>query len=641
MATTTRQTGLLVNQDWTKLYQTFRSADFQSYDYETLRKSMVDYLRLYYPEDFNDFIESSEFIALIDLIAFLGQSIAFRGDLNARENFIDTAQRRDSILKLARLISYTPKRNVTSSGFLKIESVSTTETTYDSNGLNLSGLVINWADSGNDNWQEQFTAIVNASLQSNQVVGKPSNSAIINGITHNEYQINLISNLLATYSFKTAIEGNQTAFEMISPTSAGESYVYESDPKPNSPFNLLYKNDNLGNGSNNTGFFLYFKQGSLASLDFNLQESIPNRLYSVNVDNINNTDVWLYSVDQDGNLGTLWTQVPAVGVTNVIFNQTTIKTIYQVNSRANDQIDIVFGDGSFADIPQGNFRLYYRVSNGLSYKITPDEMRNIIVPISYVSRSNRVETITLRASLQYTVTNATARETLNDIRQKAPQQYYTQNRMITSEDYNILPYTLFSDILKVKAVNRTSSGISRYLDVIDVTGKYSSTNIFCDDGMLYRDSFTQTFSFSFNTVNDIYKEILNKVNPIASAKETLQFFYAFMGKLEITNAYWNKSPEQTGLSGYLYDSTGKILQVGNYVSDTKQYIKQGSIVKFSAGEGNYFDAQNNIQTGTPYNSSDKYFIYAPVTEVLADGTNGGAGDLSNGRGPLTLSQQVR
>jgi RNase P/RNase MRP subunit p29 len=640
MATTTRQTGLLVNQDWTKLYQTFRSADFQSYDYETLRKSMVDYLRLYYPEDFNDFIESSEFIALIDLIAFLGQSLSFRGDLNARENFIDTAQRRDSILKLARLISYTPKRNITSTGFLKVDSVSTSETVYDSNGLNLAGLVINWADSGNDNWQEQFTAIINASLQNNQVVGKPSNSAIINGITHNEYQINLISNLIATYAFKSAIEGNQTQFEMVSPTSVGKSYVYESNPKPNSPFNLLYKNDNLGNGSNNTGFFLFFKQGNLASIDFNLTESIPNRVYGVNVDNINNTDVWLYSVDQDGNLGTLWTQVPAVGVTNVIFNQTTVKTIYQINSRANDQIDIVFGDGAFAEIPQGQYRLYYRVSSGLSYKITPDEMRNIIVPISYVSRSNRIETITIRASLRYTVTNATARESLNDIRQKAPQQYYTQNRMITSEDYNILPYTLFSDILKVKAVNRTSSGISRYLDVVDVTGKYSSTNIFCDDGMLYRDSFTQTFSFSFDTVNDIYKQVLNKVKPIASAQETLQFFYAFMGKIGITNAYWNKSPEQTGLSGYLYDSTDKILQVGNYVSDTKQYIKQGAIIKFSAGDGNYFDAQNNIQTGTPRNSSDKYFIYAPVSQVLADGTNGGAGDLSNGSGPITLTHQV-
>ncbi len=180
MAITTRQSSLLVAEDWTKLYQTFRNADFQSYDYETLRKSMVDYLRLYYPEDFNDFIESSEFIALIDLIAFLGQSLAFRGDLNARENFIDTAQRRDSVLKLARLISYNPKRNTPASGYLKVDSVSTTETVYDSNGLNLSGLVINWTDSANDNWQEQFTTVVNASLNANQAVGKPSNSQLLN-----------------------------------------------------------------------------------------------------------------------------------------------------------------------------------------------------------------------------------------------------------------------------------------------------------------------------------------------------------------------------------------------------------------------------------------------------------------------------
>jgi len=223
MAITTRQSSLLVAEDWTKLYQTFRNADFQSYDYETLRKSMVDYLRLYYPEDFNDFVESSEFIALIDLIAFLGQSLAFRGDLNARENFIDTAQRRDSVLKLARLISYNPKRNIPASGFLKVDSVSTTETLYDSNGLNLAGLVINWADSANDNWAEQFTAVINASLNSNQAVGKPSNSKLINNINTEEYQINLVPNLTATFAFSAAIEGSQISFEAVSPTTAGQT----------------------------------------------------------------------------------------------------------------------------------------------------------------------------------------------------------------------------------------------------------------------------------------------------------------------------------------------------------------------------------------------------------------------------------
>jgi len=400
MAITTRQTGLLVNEDWTKLYQTFRNADFQSYDYETLRKSMVDYLRLYYPEDFNDFIESSEFIALIDLIAFLGQSLAFRGDLNARENFMDTAQRRDSVLKLAKLISYNPKRNISASGFLKIDSVSTTENIFDSNGINLAGLVINWADSSNDNWLEQFTAVLNASFVANQVIGKPGNSKIINGITNDEYQINLVNNILATYAFETNVEGSQTKFEMVSPTTAGQSYVYEVAPRPNQSFNMIYKNDNLGNGSNNTGYFMYFKQGELKAQDISFQESIPNRVYSLNVDNINNTDIWVYSLDNNGVPSVLWTEVPAVGVTNVIYNKSTTRTVYQVNSRASDQIDIVFGDGSFADIPQGNFRIYYRVSNGLTYKITPDEMQGIVVPINYISRNNRVETITVRASLR-------------------------------------------------------------------------------------------------------------------------------------------------------------------------------------------------------------------------------------------------
>ena len=641
MATTTRQTSLLVAEDWTKLYQSFRNADFQSYDYETLRASMVSYLQLYYPEDFNDFIESSEFIALIDMIAFLGQSLAFRADLNARENFIDTAQRRDSILKLARLISYNPKRNVTSQGFLKFNSVSTTENIYDSNGLNLSGLVINWADAGNSNWLEQMTLIINASLVNNQAVSKPAYSQIINGITNEEYQINLVPNILSTYSFKSTVAGTQMAFEMISPTSSGKTYIYEADPKLNAPFNILYKNDNLGNGSSNTGYFLYFKQGELKSLDFNLAESIPNRVYSINTNNINNTDVWLYSLDSNGNLDTLWEKVPAVANTNVIYNATLNKNIYQVNSRAGDQIDLIFGDGSFANIPQGNFRIYYRVSNGLQYKITPDEMQGVVIPINYVGASGRVETITITASLQYTVANATTRESLDSVKQKAPQQFYTQNRMVTGEDYNILPYTLFTDVLKIKAVNRTSSGISRYLDVIDVTGKYSSTNIFAQDGILYRDNTTNTFSFDYFTTNDIYRVIYDRIAPIAQSPETLQFFYAHYPLLDLTDIYWHTSTViANGCTGFFQDSQGKILQIGAAVTSTNKYIQQSSIVKFSAGAGNYFDSQNRVKTGTPRNPGDKYFVYAAIELVVGDGTNGGQGNLSNGEGPVTINQII-
>jgi hypothetical protein len=263
MAITARQTNLLVNQDWTLVYQSFKQADFQSYDFDTLRKSMIDYLRMYYPEDFNDFTDSSEYIALIDLLAFLGQSLAFRMDLNARENFFDTAERRDSVLKLARLINYNATRAVSASGLLKIDSISTTESVTDSNGLNLSNLLINWNDSSNQDWREQFAAILNASFISGQMVGNPGNSQSISGIQTDEYSINLAAGVTPTYSFSATVGGNNTNFEAVSASTVGTNYIYEVSPAASGRFNILYRNDNLGNASNNTGYFVYFKQGAL------------------------------------------------------------------------------------------------------------------------------------------------------------------------------------------------------------------------------------------------------------------------------------------------------------------------------------------------------------------------------------------
>lgn len=155
MSSTDRQNRLLLTEDWKKIYQSFKYADFQSYDFDNLRRTMISYIRENYPEDFTDYIESSEYVALIDLIAFLGQNLAYRTDLNARENFIETAERRESILRLARLISYNASRNVPASGLLKIVSVSTTEDIVDSSNNNLANQTVIWNDDTNGNWYEQ------------------------------------------------------------------------------------------------------------------------------------------------------------------------------------------------------------------------------------------------------------------------------------------------------------------------------------------------------------------------------------------------------------------------------------------------------------------------------------------------------
>ena len=71
MSATDRQNRLLVAEDWKRIYQSYRNADFKSYDFDNLRRTMINYLRQNYPEDFNDYIESPN-ICSMDPIAFLG-----------------------------------------------------------------------------------------------------------------------------------------------------------------------------------------------------------------------------------------------------------------------------------------------------------------------------------------------------------------------------------------------------------------------------------------------------------------------------------------------------------------------------------------------------------------------------------------
>ena len=643
MATTSRQTVIFGVEDWKRIYQTYREADFQSYDFETLRKSFVDYLRLYYPETFNDYIESSEFIALLDVMAFMGQSLSFRTDLNTRENFIDTAERRDSVVRLANLVSYTAKRNTEASGYLKVFSVSTTENLTDYNGVNLANLTINWADPTNLDWQEQFTTIINASLTNAQKFGNPGSRQTILGVDTQEYTINLVPGFLPVIPYTATIDTVNMPFEVVNATSAGANFVYEPPPLPNGQFNMLFRNDQQGYLSNNTGFFFLFKQGVLQNQDFNLPERIENRAVGINIEGINNTDIWLYQLDNLGNVSSFWEQVQSVYAATVEQLAPGTRDIYSVTSRTNDQITLNFGDGIFSTIPVGTFRTYVRASNGLQYIINPVEMQSVAVPISYVSRTGQIETLTFTCGITEPVTNAQARETIQEIKQRAPAQYYTQNRMVNGEDYTNFPFTQYNSILKSTALNRASIGTSRYLDLVDGTGKYSSTNIFASDGALYESNNLYTFQFSWLTSNDISDAVVNQINPLALRAGLQQFYYANFPRpnLAVLNYTWHQSTSITNeTTGYFQNELGNPVPIGAFASNNTKYITQGSLVEFAAPTGYYFTATNQLVVGTPTQPDEKFTIWASPTAVYLAGTAQGLGNLPSGVGPVVLNNYV-
>jgi hypothetical protein len=649
MSVTTRQNRLLVAEDWQRVYQSFRNADFQSYDFENLRRTMINYIRQNYPEDFNDYIESSEYLALIDLIAFLGQSIAFRVDLNARENFLELAERRDSVLRLARMISYNAKRSIAAQGLLKFQTVSTTENVIDSNGRNMSGQVISWNDPSNSNWNDQFIKVLNAAMPQTQQFGNPADSATIYGIPTEQYRLETNISGIPIFGFSKTVAGRSMNFEVTSTTFKGETYIYEEDPKVGNSLACVYRDDGHGPSSAGSGFFLNFVQGTLNTGTFSIAQPSSNESVDVDAQNINNTDVWLYSVDQNGNETDLWTKVSNFEGNNIIYNSLNknIRNIYAVVTRASDYISLQFSDGTFGNLPTGSFRTYYRVSNGLDYTISTQDIRSVSVSVPYVSSTDQVETLTISLGLATSVSNAAQAESSESIKANAPATYYTQNRMITGEDYNISPLSVSTAVSKIKSINRTSSGISRYFDLIDPTGKYSSTTLFADDGIIYKEEYTDETRFSYITKTDIEGIIYNNVIDILKRKNVRNFYYTnyinfITASLSIS--WYNKTSDSNSSTGYVgaADDSKSIYKVGSYTATDLKYFKAGSLVKFTAPTGYYFDTtkSNKLIVGTPTVAGSSDSVWAEVISVTDDGTAAGKGTLTTGFGPILLNRVI-
>lgn len=643
---------------WQSVYEAFNNPDLASYDFETLRQAMLSYLQKNNPENYNDYINSSEYVALVDLIAYMGQALSFRFDLNARETFMSTAQTRNAINALANLVNYTPSRNLCANGYLKILNISINEDIYDSLGNNLNGIAINWNDSTNRNWQDQWNTIINAVLTNSQSVGSPGNSQVINGIDYSEYGLACATGQFPPYPFTATIDNSNMNFEAVNPTSVGQTYIYEVDPNDStSTFNLLFENDGLGFNSINTGYFLYFKQGTLGSQSFSLVNALPNAVVSLSATGVNNTDVWLYQVNSDGTL-TEWTQVQAIYGENTSFNNlpSSDQTIYSISNGNNDSISLVFGDGVFGTIPQGNFICFMRSSNGLVYRINPSEMSNISLSIPYNSKTNRTQLLTIRASLQYTVGNSAATETLANIKLKAPQSYYSQNRMVNGQDYNSFPFTQYSNILQIKAVNRTSSGVSRYLDVVDPTGKYSSTNAFCSDGYIYLDSSIITNNFSYTNLNTLASIIETQIAAMIAASSSLSFIFNNYPQFQQPNitTQWNMVlTDNTSSSGWFGNvaagQNNSILTIDDIsfssaMTANASVLVPGAVLSFVPPSGFVFDENNNIVAGLIPGLNQKSTIYATISGTPTNAGIGNSVEMNgvnvDGSGAVQLNQKV-
>jgi len=493
-------------ESWEIVHEAFTQVNFNSFDFNTIKESLLDYVKLYFPEDFNDYIESSEFIAILEIFAYVGELLAYRLDLNAHENFITTAERKESILRLAKLISYKASRNIPARGLVKITSVQSSEQIIDSQGRNLSNRKIIWNDLNNQDWKEQFLLVMNRVLSQEFGSVGPNERVQIEDVLFELYSWNnksLKSNGATTFSYSSTSSGQSFPMELV-PVELTQDSPVEKRPERDVPFTLLYGTDGLGDGSDTTGFFCFTKQGTLEFKEQTYDGVTPNQTIDIEIDNINETDVWLNNVDPntreiittdpfakilphltDGatRYGE-WFDVDLVNGQNIIFNTDSNRQKYEIETLDNDQIKLIFGDAEFSDIPSGAFDLWFRTSANSNVTIQKSSVVDKIATFTYLDLTNTVKTFTFTFSLINSLQNSSESEDIEHIRRVAPSVYYTQDRMVNGRDYNSF---MLKDpsILKLRSVNRTFAGDSKYIAWHDPKEYYEDVKIFGEDLALY------------------------------------------------------------------------------------------------------------------------------------------------------------
>lgn len=83
-------------------------------DFGQFRKNLIDFTKQYFPNDFNDFNESSPGMLFMEMAAYVGDVLSYYADNNLKESLLEQASERKNIYDLARALGYKAKNAIPS-----------------------------------------------------------------------------------------------------------------------------------------------------------------------------------------------------------------------------------------------------------------------------------------------------------------------------------------------------------------------------------------------------------------------------------------------------------------------------------------------------------------------------------------------
>ncbi len=98
-------------------------------DFSTFKKALIDFSKVYYPNSYNDFNETSPGMMFIEMASYVGDVLSFYIDKQFKESLLPYAEERENVIDLIKTLGYKPKATTPSTVKLDIFQTVPSKTT--------------------------------------------------------------------------------------------------------------------------------------------------------------------------------------------------------------------------------------------------------------------------------------------------------------------------------------------------------------------------------------------------------------------------------------------------------------------------------------------------------------------------------
>jgi hypothetical protein len=429
------------------------SISYTSRDFSTIRSALVDHVKIYFP-DWQEWSESNLGVALLELVAYVGDNLSFYLDRTANELYLSTVTQRQNIINLVKLIGYSPRTASAASARLRARI----QLPQSDDAIIRANII--FTDKGGTEWEILENTVIAAGTTDtyHQTVPKlPSitwetlgtgdgvttdyafttaNISVVAGTLYIKFYIGaLLYNVTAEVDGTMALPFGGTG---IVDYDAGTIHLYFAAAHVPTNATLItasYQYDQKIVAYQGRTRMDQYSGTGLPNQSYVLSDSpvlvAPIVPEEVSIPDPSRFEVWLGDPGAPfgTGAGTLWARVDS------LVSASAIDTAYQIEIDDKDRITVMFGDGSAGAIPpsgSGNINIIYRVGGGVIGNIAVD-----YIDSSVSAWCGLLET-TVRLTNYEHGSGGSERESLSEIRVNAPAYLRTNDSATTESDFDSL-----------------------------------------------------------------------------------------------------------------------------------------------------------------------------------------------------------